>query len=453
MKKILSVILAALLAFSLAACGTTPAKEQSPAGNTSVAGVTLGEKPVEIIFWHSMSDTNGELLEQLVQQFNDTVGREKQITVKTVYQGKYSDATTKLSAVLTADKPADLPDVMQMDATAKILYAESGYAYTLDRLLGDHPDYRADQLYQSLVNNWTYKNARLGMPFAASTTVTYYNKTLFDSIGAAAPETFADLAALGKAPFGEGIEVYTALPNSASLNNWIQQLGGKLLDNDNGTLGNASALTCAGTNDTLKTFLTEWKALYKSGALVNADTTTTDSFVAGKTAVITTSTSNLRAVMDKVDGRFEVGVAKFLRVNADAAVGATSSGSALMAFDKGDAQKMLASWEFMQYLTSAEVQANWAVGTGYLPVNTGAEEVPAYKEFLATMPQFGVGVGQLLEMPLFTSVTIGPAADFYYAVQNNISEMLTNDLSVEDTIANMTEELEGMLYEYNRANP
>lgn len=452
MKKFTALLLALMLVLALAACGNTPAKPETPAGNTDVSGAVLGSAPVEITFWHSMSDTSGELLEQLVQQFNETVGKENQITVKSVYQGKYSDATTKLKAVLTADTVSELPDVMQMDATAKILYAESSYAYTLDRILADHPDYRVDQLFQSLLNNWTYKNVGLGMPFAASTTVTYYNKTLFDSIGAAAPETFEDIAALGKEPFGAGITVYAALPNSASLNNWIQQLGGKLLDQDNGTLGNASALTCAG-DGTLSTFLTAWKALDQSGALSNVDTTTTDAFVAGQTAIITTSTSNLRSVLDKVDGRFEVGVSNFLRVNEEANVGATSSGSAVMAFDKGDAMKMQAAWAFMQYLTSAEVQAVWAEGTGYLPVNTGAEEIPSYQQFLTELPQFSVGVQQQLAMGMFTSVTIGPSADFYYAVQNNISEMLGSDLSVEDTIANMTEELEGMLYEYNRANP
>lgn len=453
MKKFFAVLLALTMVASLAACGSSPAGNdtQQPSCNTPVSGLTLGSEPVEITFWHSMSDTSGTLLEQLVQRFNETTGKELQIIVKTVYQGKYSDGTTKLKAVLTSGDVAALPDVMQMDATAKILYAESGYAYNYDRLLADHTDFKADSLYQSLVKNWEYKDVQLGMPFAASTTVTYYNKTLLDSVGAAAPQTLGDIANLAEKLKGKVTDVYTCLPNSASLNNWIQQLGGKLLDKDNGILGNASALTCAG-DGTLQTFLTEWKALYASGALNNADTTTTDPFVAGQTALMSGSTSSLRSVLDKVGDRFEVGVCYFPRVNEAASVGVTSSGSALMAFDKGDGLKMLVSWELMKYLTSAEVQAEWSEGTGYLPVNTGVEEIPSYQEFIQKTPQFEVGVEQLLATPMFTSVTIGPAADFYYAVQNNISEMLTEDLSVEDTIANMTEELEGMLAEYNRAN-
>lgn len=446
MKRFTSLLLALLLALSLAACGSSPTAETDP-----------GDGPIELSFWHSMSDDAGTLLEELVQEFNSTVGAEKKIHVTTVYQGKYSDATTKLKAVLTANTPEQLPDVMQMDATAKILYAESGVAYTFEQILAEHQDYAVDQLYQNLVNNWTYKGERLGIPFAASTSVTYYNKTLLDSVGAEAPETFAEIAALQPLLAGKVSEIFTCLPNSASLNNWIQQLGGKLLDQDNGTLGNATALTCA-ADGTLVTFLTEWKALYASGALRNADTTTTDSFVAGETALFTGSTSSLRGVMDKVGDRFEVGVAYFPRVNEENAwgsttPGATSSGSALMAFDKGDAAKKEAAWEFMQYMTSAGTQAEWATGTGYLPVNTGTAETESYQTFIAELPQFDVGVRQLQETPMYTSVTVGPAADFYYAVQNNVSEMLTSDLTVEETIANMTEELEGMLAEYNRANP
>lgn len=454
MKKFAAVLMALMMTTAMAACGgnTSSGGKEQVASGTSVAGLSLGSQPVELTFWHSMSDENGALLEQLVKQFNDTKGKELNITVNPVYQGKYSDATTKLKAVLTSGDAAALPDVMQMDATAKILYAQSGHAYTLDRLLADHPDFNAASIYESLVNNWTYQNVRLGLPFAASTTVTYYNKTLLDAAGAGAPSTLADIAALKTKLNGKVTNVYTCLPNSASLNNWVQQLGGKLLDQDNGTLGNSSKLTAA-TDGTLKTFLTEWKALYQSGALENADTTTTDAFVSGQTALMTGSTSSLSSVINKVGSRFEVGVCNFPLVNASAKVGATSSGSALMAFDKGDGLKMLAAWEFMQYLTGAEVQAQWSTGTGYLPVNTGTEQIQSYRDYVAKMPQFTVGVQQLAATPAaFTSVTIGPAADFYYAVQNNVSEMLTKDLSVEDTIANMTGELEGILNQYNQAN-
>lgn len=451
MKKLLAVLLALMMTAALAACGKEPAPNPEHPPETDVSGAKLGEEPVEITFWHSMSEDAGERIDSLVKTFNETVGAENKVTVTAVYQGKYSDATTKLRAVLATQKPEDLPDVMQMDATAKILYAESGRAYTFDRILADHPDYDEEQIYEGLRKNWTYRDVKLGIPFAASTTVLYYNKTVLDAAGVKAPETLADIAALaGKLPAGVG--AYSDLPNSASMNNWIQQLGGKTFDLDNGTLGGAAKLTAAG-DGTLLTFLKEWKALYESGALNNSGSANTDAFVAGRTALMTGSTSALGGILQKVNGSFEVGVAYFPRVNEKAKVGATSSGSALMAFDRGDALKMKAAWCFMQFMTSPEMQASFAGSTGYLPVNKATAEEKSYKELLTVTPQFGVGVQQLAETdPGFTSVTVGPAADIYYAVQNNISEMLESELSPEDTVLHMQEELEGILAAYNRAN-
>lgn len=449
MKKMFALLLALLMVFALAACGKT---ETPPPADTDVSNVALGEKAVTLTFWHSMTDNNGAVLEGLVETFNETVGAEHGVSVLAVYQGKYSDATTKLKAVLTGQKPAELPDVMQMDATGKILYATCDYAYTLDRILADHPEYDVNQLAPGIVRNWTYQNVRLGVPFAASTTVTYYNKTLFDSINAAAPQSIADLTALGGGAFGEGIDVITCLPSSATMNNWIQQLGSKTFDMDNGTEGNAAAVPCY-EDGALEKFLTAWKALYESGALRNADTTTTDAFVAGQTAVMLNSTSTLNSVLSKVDGRFEVGVAPYLQVDAESGMGATGSGSALMAFDRGDALQMEAAWLFMQYMSGAEAQLQWGMGTGYLPVNTAVADLAEYQAFIAEKPQYAVGVQQLAATPgSYTSVTVGPAADIYYAVQNNVSEMLEDDLTPAECADYMAEELEDILGAYNRAN-
>ena len=51
------------------------------------------------------------------------------------------------------------------------------------------------------------------------------------------------------------------------------------------------------------------------------------------------------------------------------------------------------------------------------------------------------------------SVTVGPAKDFYYAIQNHVSDMLTQNLSPEETAALMADELNGLLQQYSKANP
>ena len=48
----------------------------------SLSGCALAEEPVKIVFWHSASEAAGALVDKYVQDFNDTVGREKGIRVE-----------------------------------------------------------------------------------------------------------------------------------------------------------------------------------------------------------------------------------------------------------------------------------------------------------------------------------------------------------------------------------
>lgn len=464
MKKFVTLIL--ILALSLlafAACGqdTQPADaapEHRPADAQEPAepAAALGDEPVSLVFWHSFADDAGMLIEQIVSDFNAGPGAALQITVDPVYQGKYSDGTTKLNSVLSAESYQDLPDVMNLDATGKVPYYASGVAYTIDDALADDPDYDISQILPVALANWNYAGENLGMPFAASTTLLYYNKTLLDAANAAAPETLADIMALaGKLPAaaadGAPLTIYAAVPNTPTLANWLGQLGSDLVDQHNGTEGTAGELACV-DNGALAAFLSEWQALYASGALTNTEGSS-DAFVAGQMAIYTTSSSNISSMLEKIGGSFEMGVGYYPKVNADASFGATVSGSCVVMFDKGDALKKQAAWEFVQYLASAEVQAAFAAGTGYTPVNLASADVPAYQALLAEYPQYGVSIDQLnITPPEMRSVTIGPAIDFYYAIQDNITAMLDEGWTVEDAVETMADELNGLLYQYNQSN-
>ena len=65
----------------------------------------------------------------------------------------------------------------------------------------------------------------------------------------------------------------------------------------------------------------------------------------------------------------------FLRVNEEASYGATVSGSCLVMFDSGVELRKQAATVFVQYLAGAEVQADYAANTGYIPGNKEAMEM------------------------------------------------------------------------------
>ena len=171
-------------------------------------------------------------------------------------------------------------------------------------------------------------------------------------------------------------------------------------------------------------------------------------------AVDVASSSKAAGLKNAIGDTFEMGIAQFPRVNEDAMKGSTASGSCLVMFDKGDDAKKAAARLFVSYMTGAQAQARVAVATGYIPANAASAEDAAYQALLQEYPDYSVSLTQLTETPgSMRSVTVGPAKDFYYAIQNNVSDMLTYDLSPEETLSLMADELNGLLYQYNLANP
>ena len=82
-----------------------------------------------------------------------------------------------------------------------------------------------------------------------------------------------------------------------------------------------------------------------------------------------------------------------------------SQGPSLCIFNKDDPQEVLASWLFIQYLLTNDVQMDYATTEGYVPVTLAAQESEAYQDYLSRS---------------------GEDNDMYYDVKIAASELLLN---------------------------
>ena len=107
------------------------------------------------------------------------------------------------------------------------------------------------------------------------------------------------------------------------------------------------------------------------------------------------STASLRGIVEKVGGKFELGTG-FLPRPSDVKEGGVVVGGASLYImnNKSEAQQQ-AAWEFIKYLATPEVQANWSVATGYFPITTAAYDQQVLKDNMAKYPQFQTAVDQL----------------------------------------------------------
>nr|WP_253267875.1 extracellular solute-binding protein [Streptomyces asoensis] len=120
----------------------------------------------------------------------------------TVYSWNEVDA--KVKAMVDAGKA---PDMAQIGAYAD--YAAADQLYKVSDVLSIPVE--ADFVSQ-LANAGEVRGVQYGMPFASSTRLLFYNKTLFAKAGLTPPTTWAELAEDAKALKDEGVKYPYALP-------------------------------------------------------------------------------------------------------------------------------------------------------------------------------------------------------------------------------------------------
>ena len=417
MKRITLLVLISLLPAILFAAGSS--ESQSSNGVTTVT------------IWHSAQGQNATVFEQIAENFNSTVGKEKGIEIEAIYQGKANDVLTKVNA---ASGTSELPDIAMMDATAATDMNHSSYLVTIDKLGIDTSDILA-----CAISSYTSEKGLLALPFNASALLFYYNRTVYNSLGLEPPRTLDDFTSIISATANDSRTGFSGVPATFELSTFIGAQNGLsyMVDNRNGHDGGATK-AIFDEEGTYRAFLEKWKNLYETGAYNPISSGVTAEFTSGRTAAMLASSSNLASVISAVDGAFEVGVAKVPMVNEQATGGTVISGGALFCFTDNRAVK-----EVLSYLISPEVQALWSEGTGYVPVSYKAIDTSSYQSFLAENPLYQVALDSLLESnPGLANVWVPSAYSIYYAFQANIMDVLNGkdiDLAVKEMAATVND--------------
>ena len=422
------------------------------------AGSSENSDVIHLIWWHSNSGVLGEATDALVEEFNKTTGAETGIEVEAVYQGSANDTLTRVKTVAQTGNTDDLPDLVQLDATGVVDMSTYENIYYIDDLAaanGDDLSFMLDHALESM----RYKGKVIGLPFNASTILFYYNKTLFDSLGYEAPHTLDELIEMAPSLIEKdakgNISRYALanVPTTYELCAFIGMQNGLsyITDMKNGHEGTPTH-TVFREEGTLKAFLEKWRELYQTEGLYNLTSGVSAEFAAGRTACMLASTSSLTSVLEAVGNRFELGVAPLPMVNEDATGGVNLGGGALFTFQK-DSERESAVWTFMKFLTNAQAQLYWHIETGYLPVNRYTYEMDEYNAHCEENPLFRVASDQLLASnPEVVGLWIPNAYQVYYSFQSNIRSMLEENLSIDETVSRMADEIDGYLDDFNEQN-
>jgi sn-glycerol 3-phosphate transport system substrate-binding protein len=442
-----------LVVLAGAACGG--GKEAAPSA-TPTRQIATPSGPVTISFWHVATGAVQDTLTRLTDQFNASQDR---ITVSLVFQGKYDDNMNKILASLGS---GDLPALAQLDDPKTQLMADSGAVAPVQDFI-DAEGYNLSDFLPQVLDYYRVGGRLLGMPFNVTNPILYYNKKAFEKAGLdpqQPPRTLDEVREYSQkivdasvAPHGIALDI-----NPWYFEQMLDKAGAEFLNNGNGREARATEVAFDGPQG-LNIF-TWWKDMVASGLALNVGRNPTGAdqilAIASQQAEMTIgSVSALRSVVNLLQsGQYpdiELGTG-FLPGPAGGTGGVVVGGGALYIMAARPPEEQEAAWEYIKFLSSAEAQAEWFAGTGYIPTRASSLDLPAAQDVVAQYPQFQVAVDQLAESPTTTAAAgplLGPYAQVRAAVATAVEEMLLTGKDPAAALADAATEANKAIQEYN----
>jgi sn-glycerol 3-phosphate transport system substrate-binding protein len=428
--RLLVPVLAAALALAAVAVpgGAAPARggDECP-----LKALDRADAPVEITYWHAMTRANEETLVRLTDAFNSS---QDKVRVNLVNQTTYEDTVEKFRNALAT---GDVPDVAQLPETF-LQQAIDSQAILPVQACVDADDYELSDYLPRVVDYYTVEDTLWALPFNVSNPVLYYDKNAFIAAGLdpeKPPETLEEVRTASEAITASGYPAGFALKIDAIfLEHFLAKSGKLFVDNGNGRKERASEVEF--DNKAGREFFTWMSEMVADGlAVTNARSgaSAIDNYLAignRQAAMTVDSIAGLGTIAQVL------GSGQFAHVDLGVAPmpGPVDKGGVLVggaAFyimkDTSDA-KQAAAWEYAKFMNEPENVAEWAAGTGYIPIRESSVELPVFQQRLSEIPEFIIGFDQLLEGKV-NPATAGPVIGDYLGVRSAVDEEVTRMLS------------------------
>lgn len=409
------------------------------------AGLALADTKIDFYYPVQVGGPVTKVIDGYVQKFMEA---NPGITVAPIYAGNYNDTTTK---ALTAAKAGTPPAVAVLLATDVYTLIDEDVIDPID----DFTKTEEDKAWLAGFMPAYLKSAQTedhlwSVPFQRSTAVMYYNKQAFKEAGLdpeKGPATWDEMAAAGKAVVtkdgsGQVSRWGIGIAGNVGSAQWlfgalVAQNGGKLV-NDAGT----------------ETYLTDPKVVEALQYWVDLSTkdqihppgifewgTAPADFLAGRVAMIWHTTGNLANI--RKNATFDFGVAPFPGHPTPASV---LGGGNLYIFKDASDEEKAAAYKFIQFLTSDETLADWAVQTGYVAPRDGSWETETMKKYVAEAPQALVALKQIpASVPEFSTHENARTTKI---LNDALASALTGNKSAEEALSGAQGEIDRILKPY-----
>jgi len=428
---------------------------ESDDGGTTDSGDTSGggEGSTTIEWWHAMGGQRGQVLEDLVEQFND---QSEDVTVNAVFSGSYYET---INATVSAIRAGEAPELVQVLNVASKLAWDSGEFESMESVVGDGIDW--DSYHDAIVNYYRWDGEAQALPFNTSNPILYYNKDAFEAAGLDPedpPATFEGVTEASRALVEEGVtETGLTFKNTSwYVEQWFAAQNQVLVNEENGRAGDADGIFLeSDAAFTVYDWVTDLhdEGLFEisgGGEGGGSNDSPIQFFVNGNAGMLIQTTGDAVAIGQAArDNDFELGTGTYPSPNGDP-TGLVVGGGGVWVTQGLSSEKKAAVAEFVSWLGESEQQAFWHQNTGYFPVSEESTGILESDNWFENNPSLRLAFDQLRETedtPATRGFQVGPSAEIRALMQDGLVSMVTGT-SVEDVLGERKPEGDQILEQY-----
>lgn len=333
------------------------------------AAVLAQDEPIELTFWNYWDGKNGEVVQALIDRYN---AENPDVVITNVFVG-WGELLPKLQIAVAG---GDAPDFAAADMVWMPYLANSGALAPLNDFI-TASEIAMDDFYPALLNVNLYDGQYFGLPVSTNNLELFINNDLFEAAGldpANPPTTWDELAAAAATCANPndgivGLELFTQPGEGLTwqFQVYLWQAGGDFLTDD---------LTRAAFNSEAgQRALQYWLDLIDSGAYVISDW---GLFGQGQACMVMDGSWMVGIWADTAPFKFSVAPMPYPEDGQPA----TNMGGEHIFILADDEARQQAAWDFIAWFTSPEVQIEWNMETGFMPIRDSVASDPAYQEWL-----------------------------------------------------------------------
>ena len=385
-------------------------------------------------FWVQYSDERLDAMKARAERFEKETG----IKVNITYKGHYGKVQ---SAMMTTAGTTDQADVARGYGNAAADMYQIGAAIDQNILANSKKWGVSKADIDDWGANWTVGfspyfdgNPKLLHEVGKSIEVVYYNKDWLNELGLSEPQTPAEFAEAACAATNStfsgkigdtaslGYEIDTDASNFAA---WVFAHGGDVFDYNGGQyILNSSEVVAA------MEFI---QGMANKGcAQVTRDKYADQQYLGlGSNLFALGSTSGItyfqKAIEEGYNGQWEI--SKVPHTTSEPVMNLYGGG--LIMGKTGNADKMVAAYQWMKYITNAENSAVWSTESGYGFVRTSSAEHPLITEKRNQFPQYDRSLG------LIQYGKGEPSVPAYYSVRGEIEKAYAGIINGDDIMSTL----------------